>query len=424
MARLWKTLSHPALLVTLAVLTLLVFIADQALPQLPSALAADPFASSAWLSAISARYPAGALMEALGLFDLARNNIVRLLLALLLVVLLIRILNRFYLAWHTRQLSAAWQILPDTNAYDLDLPQGGDSGHYKQACERSCGRYRHVPSESEAAGEWLGDRNQRFTWFAVLIEIGILVAALALLLNLRTGWQLVDLSLDPGKSLALAPFGNGTVSFDAAGQTLHLCCAPEQTITVPDGGNRFGSLRVGQQEIGSALRVSVLAGEESLPIYAIEQAGNPSPELVVRFPQERSERAIAIPERNLILQIVDTGDNAFQIQALDASSNILLSETIRGAGELMLDGLTLRFEPTVYITFSITNRPWLWLLIPAILLFLAGTFFRWQYPYLRLGILYDADGVAIRWQGQTGAHPTLSEISAQMQPDVTGDRAE
>jgi len=173
---------------------------------------------------------------------------------------------------------------------------------------------------------------------------------------------------------------------------------------------RLGNLWVRQTQMGPALRMDVLANEQSLLLQPIEQGGSPKQELVLRFPQERSERAVAILERNLFLRIVHTGPDQYNVEALDASSTVLLSQKIEGASSLQLDDMALHFTPTRHLKLGVASRPWLWLLIPGILCISAGLFTRWRFPYLRVGTLTDSTSMAMRWQGQQGAHPTLAEI--------------
>ena len=112
-----------------------------------------------------------------------------------------------------------------------------------------------------------------------------------------------------------------------------------------------------------------------LLLHPVEQGGSPEQELVLRFPQERSERAVAVPERNLFLRVVHTGPDQYNVEALDASSAVLLSQKIEGASSLILDDLELQFTPTRHLKLSVMSRPWLWLLIPGIIFILAGLLF-------------------------------------------------
>jgi len=408
LARLWRGLTHPVWLLALLGLGLAMLASHIWLPQLPAGGAGAPFAASAWMSETVASIPGGSLWAALGLFDLAHNTAARVLLALLAAALALRAIDRLQLAWTTQRLAPPERELPTTTTVDTlvpspdALPAGRLAGYAH--------RQHTIRTNDDQISEWYGDRNQRFTWAAVLIEAGGLLALAVLLLNLRFGWQVGPISLDPGQSASLEPFSAAIVQLDEGAQTMHLCCDPDQTATV--GGGSFGppGLRVTEQQIGPALVITAMANNQPVAVQAIEQSGTPSTASVLRFPQARSERVVAIPDRNLFLRIVQTGANAFNVQALDAGNNVLLTREINGAAQLALDDLTVYLRPARFVTLGVRSRPWLWLLVPALVLSLAGGFFRWRFPYSRLGARYGAGSLALRWQGQGRPHLNLDDI--------------
>jgi len=407
--RTWQAFGHPAALILLLVLLLPALIADIWLPQAPSLLGDDALARNAWLAATAGRYPAGELIQALGLFDLAHNALLRVLLPLLAAVLAVRLCNRLRLAWATRRLSPPRRALPLTTSYDIAVETTVGPEQWRGVCENQCQRGQEE-EDAGATQQWWGDRHQIFTWAAALIELGLMLLALSLALNLRFGWQLDELSLDPGSGVILEPYSAQTLSFAEDAKTLSLCCQPKRQAAVTAGPMKLGALWLRQMQMGPALKMAVLADEQPLLLQPIEQGGSPKPELVLRFPQKRSERAVAIPERNLFLRIVHTGPDQYNIEALDASSTVLLSQKIEGVATLTLADMALRFTPTRHLKLDVASRPWLWLLIPGILLISTGLFIRWRFPYLRVGAVADATGMAVRWQGQRGVHPTPEEF--------------
>lgn len=411
--RIWQAFGHPATLILLLILFLAALIADVWLPQAPSLLAGDALARNEWLAATAARHPAGALVQTLGLFDLAHNALLRILLSLLAVVLAVRLFERLHLAWSTRRLSPPLQALPLTTSYDFAIKTTVEPEQWRNVCKGWCQRQRRK-EDTGATQQWRGDRHQAFTWMAPLIEVGLALILLSLALNLRFGWQLGELSLDPGGSISLEPYSTQKLSFAEDAETLSLCCQPERQTTVAAGAMKFGNLWLRQIQMGPALKMAVLAGEQSLLLQPIEQGGSPKQELVLRFPQKRSERAVAIPDRNLFLRIVHIGPDQYNIEALDASSTVLLSQKIEGAATLALKDMALHFTPTRHLKLDVVSRPWLWLLIPGILLISTGLFIRWRFPYLRVGTFATATGVAVRWQGQRGVHPTPEELGGQL----------
>ncbi len=407
LARLWRGLTHPVWVLVLLSLALLITVLHLWLPQLPAGRGGAPVAANAWMSATAASFPAGSLWAALGLFDLAHNAAVGLLVVLLAVSLTLRLIDRLHLAWASRRLALPEWDLPTTTTADRRVEgmtafPDGRLEAYAQRTEQS---------QDNSPGAWVGDRNQRFTWSGVLIEGGLLIALAALLLNLRFGWQVGPISLEPGQSASLEPFSSASLQLDAGGHHIHLCCQPDRTATV--GGGSFGSpgLRVVEQEIGPALVITATANGQAVVVQAVDQTDTPSTTSVLRFPQARTERAVAIPDRNLFLRVVQTGANAFSVQALDAGNNVLLSQEIGGAEQVALGDLTVYLLPARFVTLQVRSRPWLWLLVPALVFLLIGGLLRWRFPYSRLGARAGAGALALRWQGQGRAYPKIDDIA-------------
>ncbi len=418
LTRAWRALSHPIWPVVLTVLILLFLLAHLLLPQVPTAMAGDAVAVDSWSTVTAGGMPFGELLHASSLFDLAGNRMLRFLLALSTAILVIRLSNRLWLAWCTRHLQAPSQTLPLTDVYEMiqpstNPPQPGQPNH-----AAFFHRTSSQPSPAdEDLGLWLGDRNQRLTWLTMLIEIGILLIVLTLLLNLQYGWQMADIDLSPGQTVSLSPLSDDTLSLDDSATMVSLCCENQISILAGSGGGNTGLIRLLEQQVGPALIARATMDGEELPLQAIEQRGDLTTELIIRFPQERSERAIAIPNHNLLLRIVNAGPQSYRIQVLDASNAILLSDDILGDSNLSIDDLELSFRPTQSVTLSISARPYLWLLIPALFLLLVGLILRWRFPYVRLGVLNDSTGIAIRWQGQKGARPAPAELIADIEQE-------
>ncbi len=414
-ARLWAGLAHPAVLILLLVLILPAFVALVWLPQAPTPMAADSLARNAWLATTAAQYPAGEWMQALGLFDLAHNPFLLLLMLALAVVLTVRLVNRLQLALLTRKLSAPLRSLPCTNAYDFELEKAAEPEQWDGLSNSHFQRQQQdVDEQTALVRELQVDRHQRWTWVAILLEVGLMIILLSLALSLRFGWQLDELILVPGGSVTLEPYSSQTLNLSEDGETLGLCCQPERTMPITGPTLNIGGMQIRQQEAGPALTVSVHAGDKALVLHPVEQGGSPEQELVLRFPQERSERAVALPERNLFLRVVHTGPDQYNVEALDASSTVLLSQKIEGPSSLMLEDLELKFAPAKHLKLGVMSRSWLWLLIPGIVFLFAGLLVRWRFPYLRVGAYVGSTNVNVRWQGQKGAHPTPAEIDAQL----------
>ncbi|NOX62067.1 MAG: hypothetical protein GXP42_09000 [Chloroflexi bacterium] len=406
--RLWRALTHPWLALALTGVLFIALAAHTALPQTPTTLADDPIARSRWLVETAATLPAGSALNALGLLDIAHNLFLRVLLPLFAVVLLLRLADRLALAQLTRTLQPPLEPAPTTQIDDLSFEQPITPEEGDAFMARWCERWQSEPDAENETRQWHGDRRQRFTWFATLIEVGLGLTLLALLLNARFGWQTETLTLSPGERLSLAPLASITLSIpeENAINPPRVGQAPVQV----EGASRFGLL-LRQQAIHPGLQVSVTVGERALAVQAIEQGGAPATRLTLRFPQPRSERAVAIPERNLFFRVVNDGPQHFSLQALDASDALLLTQEIEEPVTIEVEDVRIHLRPTYFVALRVAKRPWLWLLIPAALLTLMGFYVRWRLPYLRLGLRTNASGSALRRQAQSFARPTLEEIS-------------
>ncbi len=410
--RLWRTLTHPLWLILLLILIAPAIAAHLWLPQAPTLLAGDTLARDAWLNETTSSIPAGGLLGALGLLDVTHSTLLALLICLLAVALLLRLYDRLHLAWATRHLAPPDRWLPHLNTLTHIQTDPTPSALWQHDLPPLLSRWQTAPEKAAPEIESCGDRHQYFNWPAALIEGGLILALCVFVLDLRTGWQIDPISLNPGDTASLAPFSSNTLSLDADAASLHLCCRPDQITPLTAAGMGGWSLRGRIQQIGSALALAATTNGQEVVLQAVEQSGAPTANLILRFPQPRSERAVAIPDRNLFLRLVAAEQGGFNLQALDAANNLLLAQTITDDTQIALGDLTLTLHPTHFVTLSLSSRPWLWLLLPTLLLTLAGLLCRWRFPYVRVGVRQNADGIAMRWQGQTGARPTITEINA------------
>lgn len=409
LAQVWRALSHPVLLIALLILAGAALAAHLWLPQLPTPLVTDPAANSAWLDASAASITGGGLLRALGLFDVAHNAALRVILPLLAAVLLIHLVNGVLLARAARASAPPVTWLPGLHAWDATLPTSPDEEGWFRACADVCDTGRMQVTALDDGGEQrLCDCHFRHQWLSLLTELGLLLALAALLLNLFSGWQVDGLTLDPGASVSLSPYADLTVGVSADASQLTLCC-PEKSVPLARGRIMRGSVRVWVTAENSALHIILKRGDVALQLQAIEQGARAADELIVHFPEARSERAIAAPQANLFFRLVALGDGGFRVQALDAANQTLFSQDIHGAAALPVDDdLTLSLTPTTFVTLRAQGRPWTWLLGPALLLLLMGLYWRWRRPYWRMGALVNDAGVVIRWQGPRITHQHFS----------------
>ncbi len=421
LAALWRALSHPAWLGILAFLTLLLIAVHLWIPQLPTALARDPMAAAAWLDANAAAIPGGAWLRALGLLDLAHAASVRLLLPLFAAFLAIHLANDLFLFWQTRRLAPPTRWLPGLRTWDAVTPSPTPDRDWSERFQTLCQR---VIGEESGHGDervWYGDCHHRWQIAISLREIGLLLLLLTLLLNLYSGWQVDPIVLDPGASLTLAPYADKQVGFSQDGQTLTLCCPPISA-PIPQHRLRAGSLLLQIIHQNQALQIRLEQQGKPLNLQAIEDQNQYGTELILHFPEARSERAFAAPQVERVFRIVALGQGQFQIQALNATNQVILSHTISGPAQLALDDQTTLFlTPTTYLILRAQSRPWTWLLLPAGILFLAGYAIRRWRGYCRLALRVNSTAAAIRVQAP-GPPPTLcASLPSQLIPDSPSD---
>lgn len=402
--RLWAGLAHPLWLAPALALTVVLLAVHIVLPQAPTTLGDDAFALSAWRTAAAMTVPAGPLWARLGWLDLARSPWLQPLLVLLALGLILRLSDRLRLAWTTRRLEPPTQALPLTVVRDETITLTGPTSSLAERMAAWPGR-AHLETGADGLEQWQGDRHQRWTWAAAGLEAGWLLVVAALWLNLRLGWQVDGLVLEPGVGVSPLPQGHLSLRLDPQATTLTLCCP---TATAPITANRLGRptlwVRLGPGY--PALTLTATAAGEPLLLQAVEQGGAATTTLILRFPQERAERGVVIPARNWFLRLVALDDKTYSLQVVDAANTPLLTETLTDATTLAVADVTLQLQPTRAVAAAVIARPGLILLAPALLLMIAGGVARARFPYLRLGVRQNTCGLALRWQGQNGARPT------------------
>ncbi len=422
LTRFWRTLTHPMLLGVLTALTVSVLAADLWLPQLPTALTSDPVAATAWLNDAAARIPGGTLLQSLGAFDLAHNLALRVLLPLQAAVLLLHLVGGVLRAWDARRLHPPNRWLPGLKTWEAMLSPAPNAVSLRVPCASLCSSPRSdAASEDDGEMEWC-DCHYRMQWLALAWELGLLLALMALLMNLYSGWQVAPIVLDPGQSASLAPYADKDVSLSEDATHIAICCPPASAL-VTQGSVGTEGVRAHVVSSGQAVQVILTRRGRPLQLQAIEENAHVARQLVVHFPKVRSERVIAAPEVNLAFRLVALDEGGVRVQALDAQNQTLFSQDVHGASDLPVgDDLMLRVHPTSYVTLRVQGRPWTWLLWPAGLLLLLGIFVSWRWPFWRAGMRKNEAGVSLRWQGVASTrrrfHHLLHLLSAEGETQI------
>ncbi len=409
--RFWHRLSSTWLLIPLLILATMVTVAQWWLAQLPTALAGDTIATSLWLDAQAA----SGWLRWLGLYQLAQQPWVRIMIALLAVILVLRLGSRLWLAWQVRCLQPPLTWLPLCSTLDSSLP-GQLSLSDLQGLSAFNLRHEHRSATEHDDWQWFADRNHGRAIWQGLLELGLLLLVGLLAWQLRAGWQSDALIVAPGETVSLAPYAAQSLQMDGDGQMIRLCCQPEATMSLNGGRMRIDGLSVAVQRLLPVLQVQAQSAQGPLSLQSVD-GGEIGTTLLLQFPQERSERAVAIPARNLVLVAVAQNDDRFQLQLRDVENTPIISDEITQSGELLWQDVRIAVQVTHAGVLQVRYRPGGWLLWPAGLMALFGLCAVWRWPYVRLGLRGNAAGTAFRWQGQWGAHPTPQEIMQLLAAD-------
>ncbi len=414
--KIWRVLFHPILLGGLVFVMVWVIAAHLWLPQVPTALANDPVAAASWLDGIAATIPGGRVFRALGLFDLTHNLALRVVLPLLAAVLLARLAAKSWRAWHVRKLAPPKLWMPGLQALDVAVTPPPSPDSLTNACHvlSPSSRFTRLDEEGEEIS-LICDSHHRLQWVGLSWELGLLVALGALLLNLYSGWQIEPMVLDPGQSASLAPYKTMDVALSDDASEIVLCC-PEVKSPVARGMVRSKGVIARVISIGQAARVALLRNEHPIQLQAIEENARVARQLVIHFPEARSERVIAAPEVNMAFRLVALDDGRVRVQALDVDNQTLFSRDVTEDAELSVEkGLILQIDPTTFVTLRVWGRPWTWLLWPATMLVIIGLFADWRWAYWRMGIRINDAGATIRWQGGVSTLVKMHRLLAMVQ---------
>lgn len=208
-ARVWRELSALRLAAVLLALLVGIVLVGTVIPQMPSEVATNPTARTAWLAAAEAKLGARAgWYNSLGLFTLYRSPIFVLAVALLLLNTLVCTLNRLGGVW--RGITAPPRVVQSEEFYTNARHRAAIPAT-KAAEELVRGilarrRYRVVQVAREGVTYVYADRGRWFHLAMPLVHLGVLVVILAFAVSQWAGWRVPGMALPPGQVTAV---GNG-----------------------------------------------------------------------------------------------------------------------------------------------------------------------------------------------------------------------
>ncbi|MCW1967289.1 MAG: cytochrome c biogenesis protein ResB [Anaerolineae bacterium] len=407
----WRLLTHDWLLAVLSVGLWLAALAYQFLPQMPFDGATDAPGFSQWQAQARAlSNGAFGFLQDLGLFDIVHALWVRLLLAGLLGILVLRLLDRGLRLLQARR-SQSLALFYDENR--LRVTDHAPSLHV--LAERL--RYKHyrvaLDPTSPEQPQWLNaDRAPRAELISLLMHMGLLMAALGMFANTVWGWtdqyipisteQPVRLSNQRGDlQLITANEPPNTVLVQIgkqAPQTLVLPpVADTSTIAPPmQSAMTLQPFTLSVAEITPEFHVSATTADKTpLPLIVSSYASAQN-EAVLTFRSGETERSLAIgPEPAKLSLLISPNERNVpaaglgRVQVFALPSGRVITEA-NISPNMTIEGINLSFAPTYGAVLAARyqpGNPWVWLGgVIAVLAWLGC----WRYPMQRIVVRLHA----------------------------------
>lgn len=422
----WRALLHPSVLLATALLVLLLAVAAANLPQLPDQLRDEPAASARWFITTTAEYGVvGPLLRGVGLFDVFRGLLFRLILAfftLLLSIHFAQSVGALLLYIRVKQnLCAMREEEAEPISYGQPLyrarfsspeapsrvakrlaasmgerfaqvvscpdPSGTDVNSWPaQTDETSAGEVQSEGSQAVEVGHRkLGTRDALSYFVRPLLPLGLLLALTVVWLFLLAGWELRSPTLAPGETYR-APSRNLHVAYnvpdtepigqDSAYLTIQIGQQMITATAVPDFRALLGSSRMSGRSAAPGLLISV-AGDE--PLLAQPGQSERTESVGLILPSPGSEESVLIPDRSAGLRIVRRADvslgyivELYRGTDLQPQQRIEVNGPLRATVGTGSDAIELSFVPLPGMEMTVQHMPGQWVLWVAVALCTAG----------------------------------------------------
>lgn len=396
----WQALTSDALAVFLCAALALLGLASLALPQSPAAGAADPVAYSQWQTAAQAQAgPAYALLETLGLFDLAQSLWVRLLMWALAGVLLARLVDRAIRLASAHRLGDQLQDETRLRVTEQAAPLS------ELAAVLRARRYRVTTPPPGAANDWI--RADRAPWAELLslaLHLGLLLALAGTMMNSLFGWSVTRLPVGelspaqlPGGLITerielltvSRPDNRAIVRFGPAGEPVTLTQGSSaRAPAIP--GNLFSCcLTLQLAELTAEYQVEARRADGTPLTITLSSYAMPAAQALLTFRPGETERSFAVGDASAGVIVSSRGDGdrarVFTIPDGQVLTDTVIqpSLTISAPAGLM----TIEFDARDGAVIAARYQPGVPLLWIGVALALAG---------LAGALLYPAQYVLIR----------------------------
>ena len=376
----WQVVTHDVLIASLCLLIGLALAAGYILPQSPAGGTADPLAYSQWQ--IRARAVAGAFYDGatvLGLFDVNNAFWLRMLIAVMLMVLLLRLADRIARLVATRDSRDALREEERLRVSDSAPAVADIAGRLR-------GRhYRVVTSPADTAGSaaWLvADRAPWAELGSILLHVGLLVALAGVLLNGLLGWDASRQQIDTDSSATLQR-SNLVLRLDLvdeAGQTAALQVqGAGQPVALSLGAQAqlnwvsqlplpcCLTLRLG--EIVPGFHISAADANGRPLTITLSSYAEPARDILLTIRRDEPGRLVAVEESKLAVLVSEANGGTVQVYAVP-SGNVLTDTLVRPS--ITISNTTLFFKPTTSVVVAAHYRPGDWPLWGGVILALIG----------------------------------------------------
>lgn len=408
--RLWRLITDDRVLGVLIGLLVLSMLLTRVLPQVPAEVLQQGTAKR-WLVETQSRYGViGAMLQAVGLFDIRHSLWLRAVLGLLAFVLLLRLaegLDDAVRRWQQRnlarlgQMAQRWPLQVHLHLAGVGTERPLSSSERLkealvelvkdlrsegwQAAAEAGGNAVHVAAERSRPGLWAGP----------LGYLGLLLILLALWLNQMLGWQETGITLLPGQitrlnhhpeiALTLLPQESGKLALVAQSDE-----RPPATRTLPASGRvRLHGLSIHRIGEGLALAVTAQDAEgRDLSLQTLEQEASLQTRLDLVFDQPRAERVFLVPEYQLAFSVVAfpslpergfTGPT-YLVQAFQVGQRQpILNQFVEGTATFVIEDNRYQLRSGRYLTVSVRRDPgWPLLMLGGLLLAVAALLAIWR----------------------------------------------
>lgn len=436
-AALWRGFRQPWLLLLLSSLAIVLVLIALILPQVPPDITFDTQATTRWLISTSAEYGAlGQLMLNIGLFNVLRSLLLRIifgLIALVLTVHLGHLLGELFFArripnllnQETRNveepliksapgaLHQTRNALPEVPVVVRDKVEAylhGVFADVQRADIEISDEHEENRDHLVVQERILAQTNLLPRVLRPLLMLGLLAALIPIWLITTTGWELYPPPLAPGQQLTYEsqgldlryiypssiPSEDGYQSAYPPPQTLEIRLG-EETTTLPvpkidETGDNVASdarvsTRINQVDIEAfpgppGLLISTVDGQDGL---VLPESSEQMASVGLVFPGVGNEKAVLLPLQGRALRIVrNDNDNqiGYLVELIDRDGNSVGdTKLIDGSGSTTVDLRTaetsIRFDAVPGVIVEAKYLPGIWLLFVALGLVLVGAIGYW-----------------------------------------------